>query len=73
MGFMDKVGEMADKAAQAEAGVDPDDRYMVEIEPGGSDAKELSSVFNLRWRNGWRLAHVYSQSGKNVLVWERRQ
>lgn len=45
--------------------------YEIEVNEGSVNMKRFEKVANERVANGYRMAHVYSQAGNTVVVWER--
>lgn len=45
--------------------------YEIEVNEGSVNMKKFTSVANDRHANGYRMAHVFSQDGNTVVVWER--
>ena len=48
-----------------------DDHYEAEVNRGDLNMRSFSDTLNDRWRDGWRLAHIFEQGGNTVMVWER--
>jgi len=46
--------------------------YEIEVNEGSINMKHFTEVSNERWSNGYRMAHVYTQEGNTIVVWERR-
>lgn len=65
-----QLGEgVADRAiAQAEAL-----HYEVVVNKRGLSVSALTDTLNVRWENGWRVAHVFEQRGNTVVVFEKRE
>lgn len=45
--------------------------YEIEVNEGSVNMKKFTSAANDRHSNGYRMAHVYSQEGNTIVVWER--
>ena len=45
--------------------------YEIEVNEGSVNMKKFTSVANERHANGYRMAHVVSQEGNTIVVWER--
>ena len=45
--------------------------YEIEVNEGSVNMKRFASMANERHDNGYRMAHVYSQEGNTIVVWER--
>jgi len=45
--------------------------YEIEVNEGSVNMKKFASAANERHDNGYRMAHVYSQEGNTIVVWER--
>lgn len=45
--------------------------YEIEVNEGSVNMKRFASVANDRHSNGYRMAHVYSQEGNTIVVWEK--
>lgn len=46
--------------------------YEIEVNEGSVNMKHFEKAANERAANGYRMAHVYSQAGNTVVVWERQ-
>lgn len=47
-------------------------RYDAVVNKKSINMAVLTSQLNQRWKQGWRLAHVYEQAGNSVMIFERR-
>lgn len=45
--------------------------YEIEVNEGSVNMKKFSSAANERHANGYRMAHVFSQEGNTIVVWEK--
>ncbi len=45
--------------------------YDTQVNKGDINMRSLASDLNARGGDGWRLAHVYSQGGNTILIYER--
>ncbi len=45
--------------------------YEIEVNEGSVNMKRFEKVANERAANGYRMAHVLSQAGNTIVVWER--
>ena len=45
--------------------------YEIEVNEGSVNMKKFTDVANQRHSNGYRIAHIYSQEGNTIVVWER--
>jgi hypothetical protein len=45
--------------------------YEIEVNEGSVNMKRFEQAANERAGNGYRMAHVYSQEGNTIVVWER--
>jgi hypothetical protein len=45
--------------------------YEIEVNEGSVNMKHFERAANDRVANGYRMAHVYSQEGNTIVVWER--
>lgn len=45
--------------------------YEIEVNEGSVNMKRFEQAANERAENGYRMAHVYSQEGNTIVVWER--
>ena len=50
----------------------PGDRYEAVVNKKDINMRRFTAGLNARWKNGWRLAHIFEQSGNTVMVFERR-
>lgn len=46
-------------------------QYDTQVNRGDINMRSLASDLNQRGEDGWRLAHVYSQGGNTILIYER--
>lgn len=49
-----------------------DQHYEVTVNEKDLNVRNYGNECNDRWRDGWRLAHVFEQHGNTISVWERR-
>lgn len=47
------------------------DHYEAEVNKGDINMRSLQRQLNDRYEDGWKLAHIYSEAGNTVLIWER--
>jgi hypothetical protein len=47
------------------------DHYDAEVNRGSLNVGAFTAKMNQRWRDGWRLAHVFEQDDDTVFVWEK--
>lgn len=45
--------------------------YEIEVNEGSVNMGRFQKVANDRASHGYRMAHVYSQDGNTIVVWER--
>ncbi|QYG94988.1 hypothetical protein HC251_22845 [Iamia sp. SCSIO 61187] len=45
--------------------------YHAEVNKGSINMRSLTGDLNKKGADGWRLAHVYSQDGNTILIFER--
>jgi hypothetical protein len=45
--------------------------YEIEVNEGSINMKHFTNVANDRWKNGYRMAHVFEQDKNTVVVWEK--
>lgn len=45
--------------------------YHAEVNKGSINMRSLTGDLNEKGADGWRLAHVYSQEGNTILIFER--
>jgi hypothetical protein len=45
--------------------------YEIEVNEGSVNMKKFTAVANDRHNNGYRMAHVFSQEGNTIVVWEK--
>ncbi|MCA1824460.1 MAG: hypothetical protein LC640_09415 [Frankia sp.] len=45
--------------------------YETQVNKGSINMGRWENDLNSRWRDGWRLAHVFEQDGNTIMVWER--
>jgi hypothetical protein len=45
--------------------------YEIEVNEGSVNMKRFEQAANERASNGYRMAHVFSQEGNTIVVWER--
>jgi hypothetical protein len=45
--------------------------YEIEVNEGSVNMRHFTKIANQRAANGYRMAHVYSQQGNTIVVWER--
>ena len=49
-----------------------DDHYDCDVNRGDLNMRNLTDTLNDRWRDGWKLAHIFEQSNNTVMVFEKR-
>ena len=54
------------------SGVTGGDQYLVEVNKNDLNVRAMTAHLNSKWKDGWRLAHVFEQNGNTVTVFERR-
>ena len=47
------------------------DHYEAEVNKGDVNMRSLQSNLNKRYEDGWKLAHVVSEAGNMIFIWER--
>ena len=47
------------------------DHYEAEVNKGDINMRSLQSNLNKRYEDGWKLAHVVSEAGNVIFIWER--
>lgn len=45
--------------------------YEIEVNEGSVNMKKFEQAANERHSNGYRMAHVFSQQGNTIVVWEK--
>jgi hypothetical protein len=65
-------GSVALKRGFGSGSVAAGEHYHAEVNKKDLNVGAFTQTLNQRWRDGWRLAHVFEQGGNTVVVWERR-
>ena len=47
------------------------EHYETEVNRGDVNMRALERKLNDRYQDGWRLAHVVSEAGNMIFIWER--
>ena len=47
------------------------DHYEAEVNKGDVNMRSLQNNLNKRYEDGWKLAHVVSEAGNMIFIWER--
>lgn len=47
------------------------DHYETEVNKGDLNMRAFQRRLNERHEQGWKLAHIFSQGGNTITIWER--
>jgi hypothetical protein len=64
--------DAGERVQEARAETQARKHYEVEVNKGSLNVSGFERQMNGRWDSGWRLSHIFEQSGNTVVVWERR-
>ena len=47
------------------------DHYETEVNEGNINMTMLQRKLNKRYDDGWKVAHIFSEGGNTIIIWER--